>query len=407
MAVVMQHRLFFGGVDSSTYGVYIGGEGVFNAPKRAVDMVTVPGRNGAIAVDQGYWENIEVTYTAYIQAPDLETLAENLSDFRNAIVSKTGYQRLEDTIHSDEYRMAVYSDGLEFEPIGESTTVQFDLKFNCKPQRWLLSGMTAQSVASGSTIRNDTVYEASPRLAINGTGNVTINGYSIDLSSGTFGNIVVVDEFRTSGSKTVTLDSTKFNDSDTLTIPERTGTMQFAPSRYPTEKISSFSLTNDGGCTSKKIGTSESLGKFQMVCPQQEWSLSENHSITYTCTASISTNVGTRTIALVMQVTYTASTHRLRFLVEVTGTGALYMRTNQSMSVGDCMVNSTKPYLSGTTYIDCELGECYRFEGVKMVSLNPYVDLGNELPVLSPGTNSITYDSTITSLMVTPRWWIL
>lgn len=58
------NSLVFGGVNSADYGIYITGEGVFNAPKRAVNMVAVPGRNGSIAIDQGHWENIEVTYPA-------------------------------------------------------------------------------------------------------------------------------------------------------------------------------------------------------------------------------------------------------------------------------------------------------------------------------------------------------
>lgn len=407
MAVIMQHSLFFGGADSSRYGVYISGEGVFNTPKRAVNMVAVPGRNGAIAVDQGYWENIEVTYPAFIKAPDLATLASNLESFRNAIASLIGYQTLYDSINENEIRKAVYVGGLEFEPIGDSTTVQFELTFDCKPQRWLVDGMASQLVPSGSNIYNETRYDSSPLLVISGTGNVTINGYSIDLSSGTFGNIEITDSFSTSiGSKTFELDSTKFNDSDTLVVPERVGSLRFRPKTYPTEQISSFTLSNTG-CTSKKIGTSGSMGEYQMVCPALEWTLNADHSAICTCSASISTNNGTRTLALIMRVYYTASTHSLRFLTEVTGNGTQYMSGSRNESVGACTVNSTVPYISGATYIDCDIGECYRYEGGDTVSLNPYVDLGSELPVLSPGANLVTYDSTITSLRVTPRWWIL
>ena len=51
---VMQHSIIFGGVDSADFDLYIGGEGTFNAPERAVDIVSVPGRNGAIVIDKGH-----------------------------------------------------------------------------------------------------------------------------------------------------------------------------------------------------------------------------------------------------------------------------------------------------------------------------------------------------------------
>lgn len=54
--------LNFDGQSSGTYGVYITGDAVFNAPERDVEMITIPGRNGALALDNGRFENISVTY---------------------------------------------------------------------------------------------------------------------------------------------------------------------------------------------------------------------------------------------------------------------------------------------------------------------------------------------------------
>ena len=114
---VMRHSITFGGVNSADYGIYIGGEGTFNAPERDVEMISIPGRDGAFALDKGRFENIEVKYTVINQEPDLATFSANLEDFRNAICSQRGYQRLEDTFHPDEYRMAVFADKFEVKPI--------------------------------------------------------------------------------------------------------------------------------------------------------------------------------------------------------------------------------------------------------------------------------------------------
>ena len=131
----------FDGVASSDYDIYLTGEGVFNAPKRAVNLLEIPGRNGNYALDQGRFQNITVTYKIGIFGEDESTYADKASAFRNWICSKIGYKRLEDEYNPNEYRMALYSGGVEFDTAqliaGEAT-----ISFECKPQRWLTSGET-------------------------------------------------------------------------------------------------------------------------------------------------------------------------------------------------------------------------------------------------------------------------
>lgn len=80
MAIIPTGAIFktltFGTVNSGAYGVYITGEAVYNAPERSVEFVDVPGRNGAVVIDQGHWNNIEVTYPA-------GCFADSQADFRD------------------------------------------------------------------------------------------------------------------------------------------------------------------------------------------------------------------------------------------------------------------------------------------------------------------------------------
>jgi phage-related protein len=188
---VMRHSIIFGGVDSADYGIYIGGEGVFNAPQRDVEMIEIPGRNGAFALDRGRFKNIEVTYTAINHEPDLATFSANLEAFRNALASQKGYQRLEDTFHPDEYRMAAFVNGLEIEPIEYNTAAEFEVTFDCKPQRFLTSGETEVTVSSGDTLTNPTLFESSPLLEVEGYGTISFNGYEIELQNVLLGAIEV------------------------------------------------------------------------------------------------------------------------------------------------------------------------------------------------------------------------
>ena len=107
----------FDNVSSRNYGVYITSEAVYNAPERDVEMIAIPGRNGAYVLDNGRFENIEIKYPAGIFADNETDFAQAVSDFRNFLCSKKGYFRLEDEYNPDEYRMALYKSGLEVLPV--------------------------------------------------------------------------------------------------------------------------------------------------------------------------------------------------------------------------------------------------------------------------------------------------
>ena len=136
------NSLTFDGENSLDYGVYITGEAVYNAPERAVEMISIPGRNGAIALDQGRFENIEVTYPAGTFGDDQPEFASKIRAFRNALASRFKYVKLTDSYHPDEYRLGLYKSGLTTTPVQRSKAGEFPIVFNCKPQRFLTSGET-------------------------------------------------------------------------------------------------------------------------------------------------------------------------------------------------------------------------------------------------------------------------
>ena len=136
------NSLTFDGENSLDYGVYITGEAVYNAPERAVEMISIPGRNGAIALDQGRFENIEVTYPAGTFGDDQPEFASKIRAFRNALASRFNYVKLTDSYHPDEYRLGLYKSGLTTTPVQRSKAGEFPIVFNCKPQRFLTSGET-------------------------------------------------------------------------------------------------------------------------------------------------------------------------------------------------------------------------------------------------------------------------
>ena len=402
MGIAPYKTFTFDGVSSSAYGVYLTGEGVFNAPERAVEMLSIPGRNGSFALDQGRFNNIEVTYKAGMYDVTDTNFATKVANLRNWLCSKKGYIRLSDDYNPNEYRMAVYKSGLEVEHEG-LINGEFDLVFECKPQRWLTSGETASAVANNGTLSNPTLFPSSPLLAVKGYGNISFNGFSIDVQNVTLGDVVIADNDNWADNKTYTFDKTLFNNGDNISVSGRfysicTGYSIWGGNVSINDSNNSFSTTGNKQATNEYCTTNYSLN----------FVAGTNSTITNTLTVSCTTPVAqTWTITQTIQYNASAGTITMSLSGATTtsdNTKPATIDTLQGESI-NISGNSTMSALGNPTYIDCDIGECYMIKNSNIVSLNGAIDLGSELPTLASGTNTFTYDNTITELKVTPRWW--
>lgn len=420
---VMRNSIIFGGVDSADFGIYIGGEGTFNAPKRDVEMINIPGRNGALALDKGRYENIEVAYSAFNYETDLATFAKQLSDFRNAICSQKGYQRLTDTFHLEEYRMATYVDGLEIKPINFNTAATFDIVFNCQPQRFLMSGEAPIAVASGDTILNPTHFESKPMLEVEGYGTIGFNGFEIELANAVLGTVNIASQGSTANTSIVkTFSKEQFNNGDAITISDQAGSqgigldyqLGFANlSGYSTSVdnsnssfSTSFTTSGEGivlhhycKTTSTPIefiaGTASTVSNITTWTRKDQNDVVKGHVYQET-TISYIPNYSDTLSAISLQTS-------IWFSEEYIDTSTPQI----NLSWKDIKGESSVSILGHPTYIDCDLGEAYLIKNDTPISLNQHIDLGSELPTLASGSNEITFDNTITELKVIPRWWIV
>lgn len=194
-------------IKSLDKGVYITGEAVYNAPERDIEMVAIPGRNGDLAIDQGRYNNIEVSYPAGMYGPDQPDFAERLREFRNILTSRYRYLRLTDEYHPDEFRLALYKSGLEVSPAAYHQAGEFTITFECKPQRFLLSGEVPVDVykheyltdhnldpitdhngneialeSMSGEVTNPTPYECKPLIIAPSAGAVTLGGVGIEIA---------------------------------------------------------------------------------------------------------------------------------------------------------------------------------------------------------------------------------
>lgn len=174
----MRNYFTLNGVDSRDFGVYITGSGTFSAPRREYSMVPIPGRNGDLVGNEKRFENLELTYPAFIYT----NFKQNIRDFRNFLLSLVGYHILIDTYHPDEFRMALYEGEFEPEVEPKNDAGSFDIVFNCKPQRYLLTGEVVTTMTASGSITNPTAFDSQPLLRVYGTGQLGINSDTITIS---------------------------------------------------------------------------------------------------------------------------------------------------------------------------------------------------------------------------------
>jgi len=166
------------GTDSRDFGVYISGQGTFSAPQMAYNVIEVPGRNGALIGSEKRLLNLQLTYPAFIYS----NFKQNIADFRNFLLSQVGYQRLQDSYHTTEFRMALYEGAFEPEVVPKNNAGRFEIVFNCKPQRFLVSGETVTTLTASGSITNPTEFDSQPLLRVYGNGILGIGSQSITIA---------------------------------------------------------------------------------------------------------------------------------------------------------------------------------------------------------------------------------
>ena len=395
----------FGGITSSTYGIYVSGEGLFNAPKRDAEVVQIPGRDGDYILDKGSFENIEVTYRVFNQEKDLSDFRTKLANLRSALCSKTGYQRLTDTFHPNEYRMAAFIDGIEINPIKYNTASEFEIKFNCKPQRYLTSGETAVAVASGGKVTNPTLFDAKPQLQVYGYGNIDMGGAEISIANVPLGNIQIgLGGQSNYGLPSITnIVSDLLNPGDSFTISGANITVKYSPtsSRY---EISNISLGTTTDCSTSLPYLNQVKVQPDDVTFVKGTSSTETYSAEYTVTVFNMTNntSATTTVTFSGTVAYDGI---MTITFSATITSVSSTKYQSTVTVPEIYGDSTKSALGNPMYLDLDIGEAYKIENGSAVSVNDAVQLPAELPVLPPGDTTFTYDNTITSFKVLPRFW--
>lgn len=205
--------LTYNGIDLSTFGTHVSGEGVWAKPAPEFERISVPGRSGDVLLYNGRYSNIDIKYRFGIT----NNFDTNYTNLIAALLASPGYHKLVDSKHPGVYRMAAIDKGIEPTMLPQLSAGELEVTFDCKPQIYLDSGDEIASTWNASTyktneIHNPTGYEAHPLIKITTTsqtpGNFVVEfsyfgknhsgGRGVDfrftaLSSGTVSNPIIFD----------------------------------------------------------------------------------------------------------------------------------------------------------------------------------------------------------------------
>ena len=168
------NKFVFNGESSTDYGLYITVPGAFSAPQRALDVQRVPGRNGEIVIDKGYYENRVITYKTWLDVPNASNRgawSRRLSAWLLSNPAK--YCELYDSYDPDFCKLAHYSGGIDMDA-ADVPLLQQTLTFSCKPFQYLRAGLVQREIKSGVTLVNPCKFAAKPYLRITGSGDVSL-----------------------------------------------------------------------------------------------------------------------------------------------------------------------------------------------------------------------------------------
>ncbi|MBQ9839007.1 MAG: hypothetical protein IJO56_05925 [Oscillospiraceae bacterium] len=157
---------------------------------RKFKEISVPGRNGALHIDEGCFENFQQPYECYFHG--VLPTPEQSHAIRAWLQGTPGYQRLEDVYDPEHFRMASFTGPLDvenhFNRYGRCVVT-----FDCMPQAFLKSGEIPISFVVPGLLYNSTGFPALPMITVYGSaaGTLTVGTCAVEIKS--LEDVIILD----------------------------------------------------------------------------------------------------------------------------------------------------------------------------------------------------------------------
>ncbi len=197
----MTNFIIFGDFDSRKYNAYVFNISRNDAPRRSVKRTYVPNKNGALHIDNGYFENIVQKYAVIVKC-DSWMFDQLTDEIKRILFCDTTAKRLYDSKKNGTFRMAVVNNGFELlRKSSDNSMFRFDVSFDCAPQNFLEIGESPISVHENGglifEIENPTCNDAHPIIKFmvaESDGQIRLGDSIITYTGLSVGDSVVIDE---------------------------------------------------------------------------------------------------------------------------------------------------------------------------------------------------------------------
>ena len=230
----------YNGISSADMGVRIQAKDVYSAPKYALSVVSIPGRDGELILPNGRFPNATVLYTCFVPAKSIAELSDKLTAIKGWLYTEPDrYHILTDTYDTTFYRKAVINNKLDIADQCKRIGI-FTITFTAYPFRYSYEGQRKTTYTQTFTLNNPYPFVAKPYIKLNGRGEGTLVIQSVS------GNKIW--QFSTLNGYTEA-DSEQMNFYHDTVSKNDTVKGDGFPLLYPGENVISF----DGGITSVEI----------------------------------------------------------------------------------------------------------------------------------------------------------
>lgn len=156
-------KIKFNDISSDDLGLIIQFIPTYRFAEKQYTAVHIPGQNGEFLIDKGYYKPVKRRYSIAKVFKPGENLSLSASAIAEWLYSADGYARLEDSYEPEYYRIAKYVNEGEMSNYYDQVTA-LEIEFDCKPERWLISGDIFKDISNNGKIKNPTRFDAKPLI---------------------------------------------------------------------------------------------------------------------------------------------------------------------------------------------------------------------------------------------------
>lgn len=177
----MDNYFCFAGRRCTDFDIFVERFPTQEKPARQVELISVPGRNGALRIDKGGYENVTISYECYCRGGPAK-----ISEISGWLYScGSGYAELRDTYHPGGFRLAAFDGPLSAENFWNRHG-RFTVQFDCKPQIWADAGQIPIEYTIPAApydyfdaremgkLYNPYPFAAAPLILLSGSADVTL-----------------------------------------------------------------------------------------------------------------------------------------------------------------------------------------------------------------------------------------